>query len=123
MYAGEDTIVAIATPPGEGGVGIVRMSGPEAISIAAGLFRSSTGRDVALGRGRVFHGHAVDAQGGVIDEVLLHLMRAPHSYTREDVAEINAHGGAAPAERARGSVSCRGRTPGRSRRIHPARLP
>jgi tRNA modification GTPase len=92
----QDTIAAIATPAGEGGVGIVRLSGPGAIPIAAGLFRSSTGRDVRTARGRVFHGHAVDAQGALIDEVLLHLMRAPHSYTREDVAEINAHGGAAP---------------------------
>ncbi|MFP4502702.1 MAG: tRNA uridine-5-carboxymethylaminomethyl(34) synthesis GTPase MnmE [Candidatus Hydrogenedentota bacterium] len=96
MHASEDTIAAIATPPGEGGVGIVRLSGPGALGIGAGLFRSSTGKNPLQGRQRVYHGHAVDAQGAVIDEVLLHLMPAPHSYTREDVAEINAHGGAGP---------------------------
>lgn len=92
----EDTIVAVATPPGEGGVGIVRLSGPRAISIAAALFRSSRGADPLRTRRRVLHGHAVTPDGGVLDEVLLHLMRAPHSYTREDVAEINAHGGTGP---------------------------
>jgi tRNA modification GTPase len=92
----EDTIVAVATPPGEGGVGIVRMSGPRAIAIAAARFRSSRGVDPLSARQRVLHGHVVDADGGVLDEVLLHIMRAPHSYTREDVAEINAHGGMGP---------------------------
>lgn len=92
----EDTIAAISTPPGEGGVGIVRLSGAEARAIAAAGFRSTTGRDPLTDRRRVFHGHFHDLAGVRLDEVLLHLMRAPHSYTREDVAEINAHGGAAP---------------------------
>ncbi len=91
-----DTIAAISTPPGEGGVGIVRISGPRAVEIAARVFRSGHGRDIRTGAQRVFHGHILDGAGHPVDEVLLHLMRAPHSYTREDVAEINGHGGAGP---------------------------
>ena len=91
-----DTIGAISTPPGEGGVGIVRLSGPDAVAIAARVFVSSRGRDIRTSKQRVFHGHIEDAQGRPLDEVLVHVMRAPHSYTREDVVEINAHGGAAP---------------------------
>lgn len=91
-----DTIAAISTPPGEGGVGIVRVSGPHAIPIAARIFVSSRGLDIQTQRQRVFHGQILDSQRHVLDEVLLHLMRAPHTYTREDVVEINGHGGPAP---------------------------
>ena len=92
-----DTIAAISTPPGEGGVGIVRLTGPDALRIAAQVFVSSRGADLATAkRQRVFHGHVVDGAGRPIDEVLVHRMRAPHSYTAEDVVEINAHGGTAP---------------------------
>ena len=94
----EDTISAISTPPGEGGVGIVRISGPAALDIAAKLFISSRGRSLHERRQRVFHGHVHDGAGRTLDEVLLHVMRAPHSYTAEDVVEINAHGGAAPLQ-------------------------
>ncbi len=91
-----DTIAAISTPPGEGGVGIVRLSGPQALAIAEGFFRSSNKRDLRAAKQRVFHGHVLDHDGNRIDEVLVHRMRAPHSYTREDVIEINAHGGSGP---------------------------
>ena len=91
----DDTIAAISTPPGEGGVGIVRLSGPQAHAIATAMFRSSTGKDPHTSRQRVFHGHIHTADGTPLDEVLLHLMRAPRTYTREDIAEINAHGGMA----------------------------
>lgn len=91
----EDIISAISTPPGEGGIGIVRLSGAGSIDLVASMFVSSTGRDIRRGRGRVFHG-TIAGESGPIDEVLVHVMRAPHSYTREDVVEINAHGGAAP---------------------------
>lgn len=91
----EDTIAAISTPPGEGGIGIVRLSGPDAIALVASIFQSSTGRDIRTRGGRVFHGE-IRADGRAMDEVLVHVMRAPCSYTREDVVEINAHGGAAP---------------------------
>lgn len=91
----EDTIAAIATPPGEGAIGIVRLSGPDAIAIASRIFVSSTGRRLDTGKGRVFHGEIRDGDA-VLDEVLVHLMRSPHSYTREDVVEINGHGGPGP---------------------------
>lgn len=95
-FSNEDTIVAISTPPGEGGVGIVRLSGNRAVEIAAQLFVSSRGKDMCVSRQRVFHGHVRDRNGNTMDEVLVHVMRAPHSYTAEDVVEINAHGGSAP---------------------------
>lgn len=91
-----DTIAAISTPPGEGGIGIVRLSGREAVAIAGRIFRAKNGRDITTARRRVWYGQAFDEHGGVIDEVLLHVMRAPNSYTREDVVEFNAHGGAGP---------------------------
>ncbi len=94
--ATEDTIAAISTPPGEGGIGIVRISGPQALPIGRAVFASSSGHRPGEGRRRVFHGHVLDSDGAPIDEVLLHLMRGPHSYTREDVVEINGHGGAGP---------------------------
>lgn len=91
----QDTIAAISTPPGEGAIGIVRLSGPGAIGIVAGIFASTGGRDIAKEPRRVFHGE-IRHDSQPIDEVLVHVMRAPHSYTREDVVEINCHGGAAP---------------------------
>jgi tRNA modification GTPase len=92
----DDTIVAISTPPGEGGVGIVRLSGSAAIKIAAKLFESSRGKNPCSDMQRVYHGHVTGPAGERLDEVLLHVMRAPNSFTREDVVEINGHGGAGP---------------------------
>ncbi len=92
----EDTIAAIATPPGEGGVGIVRISGPMAISVAERIFVSSTGKNLLKTKRSLFHGHIVDDQQQKLDEVLLLRMPAPHSYTREDVIEIHCHGGPGP---------------------------
>ena len=94
-YTLDDTIVAISTPIGQGGIGIVRLSGPDALEIARVLFEASDG---AWGNGiepnRLYHGQVcVPDSGRRIDEVLLSYMRAPRSYTRQDVVEINAHGG------------------------------
>ena len=94
----EDTIAAVSTPPGEGAIGIVRLSGPDALRIAAAVFHSSSGLDIRTARRRVCHGEIRADDGEPLDEVLLHVMRAPHSYTREDVVEINAHGGAGPLQ-------------------------
>ncbi len=91
----DDTIAAISTPPGEGGIGIVRLSGPASHDIALAMFTSSTGADPRAPRRRVIHGHVHTAEGVPLDEVLLHLMRAPKTYTREDLVEINCHGGMA----------------------------
>jgi tRNA modification GTPase len=86
-----DTIAAIATPLGEGGIGIVRLSGPEALPIARRLFRPR--RRGRWQSHRLYLGHIVDPKGGTVDEVLLTCMHAPHTYTREDVVEINCHSG------------------------------
>jgi tRNA modification GTPase len=89
-----DTIAAIATPLGTGGIGIVRISGVEAISVAAAVFRPARGGAVENTAGyRVRYGHVIDHNGAVIDEALLLLMRQPRSYTGEDSAEISCHGG------------------------------
>jgi tRNA modification GTPase len=89
----EDTIAAIATPPGVGGIGIVRVSGPQAGNIARLLFRPSK-REHGLKSHYLYHGDIVSPEtGAVIDEVLISLMMKPHSYTGEDVLEINCHGG------------------------------
>ncbi|MFW6112852.1 MAG: tRNA uridine-5-carboxymethylaminomethyl(34) synthesis GTPase MnmE [Thermodesulfobacteriota bacterium] len=87
-----DTIAAISTPPGEAGIGIVRLSGPRAQAIARQLFRPRRPRDPWQSH-RLYLGHILDSKGHVLDEVLLTLMRAPQTYTREDVVEIHCHSG------------------------------
>ena len=87
-----DTIAAISTPPGEAGIGIVRLSGPAAEAIARRLFRPRRPRP-AWQSHRLYLGHLLDSQGHVLDEVLLTLMRAPHTYTRQDMVEIHCHSG------------------------------
>ena len=91
----QDTIAAIATPPGEGGIGIVRLSGPQALEVASRIFSASSGTDPReLASHTIRHGCVVDPrEGTVIDEALLLLMRAPRSYTGEDVVELHGHGG------------------------------
>jgi len=88
-----DTIAAVATPAGQAGIGIVRMSGPKAREIAENIFRPRTPVD-AFQSHRLYLGHLIDpASGTAIDEVLVAYMAAPHTYTREDVVEINSHSG------------------------------
>ena len=90
----DDTIAAISTPPGEGGIGIVRLSGREAIQIAARMFRTGNGTKLEDGKSHTIHfGFIADEKGEMIDQVLVSLFRSPKSYTAEDVIEINAHGG------------------------------
>ena len=94
MYK-EDTIAAIATPPGEGSVAIVRISGVDAESFATKIFQRARGRNGKLESHRLYHGTIRDPKSmQVLDEVLLAIMRKPHSYTGEDVVEIHCHGGA-----------------------------
>jgi tRNA modification GTPase len=96
---GASTIAAIATPPGSGGIGIIKISGPRAIAIASQLFRKSHGRKGNGGSPHyrshhLYHGTIVDPDTGTaVDEVLLSVMKGPRSYTREDVVEINSHSG------------------------------
>jgi len=94
MYK-EDTIAAIATPVGEGGVAIVRISGPQAERIAREIFSRSGGRNGSLRSHTLHYGIIREPKSGeVLDQVLLTLMRKPHSYTGEDVVEVHCHGGA-----------------------------
>jgi len=96
MYALDDTIAAISTPVGKGGIGIVRLSGTEALAILRRLFVRSGRAARRLASHRLYHGAIVDpANGRRVDEVLAAYMRAPHTYTRQDVVEIDCHGGAA----------------------------
>lgn len=99
MYT--DTISAIATPAGDGGIGIVRLSGPDAARIGSALFRRTGHRTTAnvarLRSHHLYYGHVVDpADGHVVDEVMLVRMAPPRSYTREEVVEIHCHGGHLP---------------------------
>lgn len=89
----QDTIVAIATPAGQSGIGIVRVSGPLCQQIAELVFRPSRASHPLLSH-RFYHGDVLDPSSGrVIDEALVVLMRAPRTYTRQDCLEIQAHGG------------------------------
>ncbi len=86
-----DTIAAIATPVGEGGLGIIRVSGPDARRVASSLFRHSAGKLDELQSHRMYYGTINDGQSAV-DEVCLTFMKAPKSYTKEDTVEISCHG-------------------------------
>ena len=86
-----ETIAAIATPPGAGGIGIVRISGPGALSILRALFRPRRPvRDFVSHR--LYYGTLVDGRQQAIDEILAVYMQAPATYTREDVVELHSHG-------------------------------
>lgn len=96
-----DTIAAIATALSDAGIGIVRVSGPESVTIVDRIFCNSAGEKKLSQKAShtVSHGYIIDPAGGndwrgsILDEVMVILMRAPHSYTMEDTVEINCHGG------------------------------
>jgi len=90
-----DTIAAISTPLGEGAIAIVRLSGPEAISIANRVFRSPKEKSLQEQSTHTIHyGHLVDPKTQeIVEEVMVSLMKGPKTFTREDVIEINCHGG------------------------------
>lgn len=88
------TIAAISTPLGEGGIGVIRISGPEALPVADRVVRLAGGRRLSAQQPRtVQYGRAVAADESDIDEVIVFFFRAPRSYTREDLVEIQGHGG------------------------------
>ena len=90
----EDTIAAIATPPGTGSIGIIRVSGPRSRDIASLIFRPSN-KTAGFDSHRLYHGDIISPDTGrVIDEVLISFMMKPRSYTGEDTLEINCHGSA-----------------------------
>lgn len=108
MYQ-EDTIAAIATPIGEGGVAIVRISGPDAEKAVRALFVRPRQQDTKLRSHMLYHGSIRDPHTHVtVDKVLITMMRRPHSYTGEDVAEIHCHGGAFLVQRILGLVLAQG---------------
>src|SRR5690606_15931326 len=90
-----DTIAAISTPLGEGAIGIVRLSGPDAFNIIDKVFKSPSGKKLSEVNSHTIHyGHIVDPKTKeTIEEVMVSVMKAPKTFTREDVVEINCHGG------------------------------
>ncbi|MGF7186443.1 tRNA modification GTPase [Desulfitispora alkaliphila] len=93
-----DTISAIATPLGEGSIGIVRLSGSEAKEILAKIFKPTNKsiKALELNSHTVYHGYIVEENDQVVDEVLVTYMQGPRTFTREDVVEISCHGGVVP---------------------------
>ncbi|PAY15211.1 tRNA uridine-5-carboxymethylaminomethyl(34) synthesis GTPase MnmE [Bacillus sp. 7705b] len=90
-----DTIAAISTPMGEGAIAIVRLSGPEAIQIADRMYKGPKGKTISSVESHTIHyGHIVDKRTDrVVEEVMVSVLKAPRTFTREDVIEINCHGG------------------------------
>lgn len=93
-----DTIAAISTPPGEGAISIVRLSGDDALPIIMKMFK---GKDLTkVPTHTINYGHIIDPKNGeIVDEVMVTVMRAPKTYTREDIVEINCHGGIVPTNK------------------------
>lgn len=87
----EDTICAIATPPGPGGIGVVRISGPESVSILERLWRGRVGSRNFEPR-RLYLGSVIDSEGNFIDRILAVWMPTPHTYTAQEMVELSCHG-------------------------------
>jgi len=90
---GEDTITAIATPLGEGGIGIIRVSGEKAFALLKKIFVPKNKKLKTFQSHRVYLGNLISSQKEILDEVLINVMHAPKTYTTEDMIEINCHGG------------------------------
>lgn len=105
-----DTIAAISTPVGQGGIGIVRISGPQSLDIACRIFRPKKADSLLTARhASLLYGHIINpADNSIMDEVLLAVMRSPNSYTKEDVVEINCHGGMVSVRRTLETVMAQG---------------
>lgn len=107
-----DTIAAIATAPGEGAIAIVRVSGPDTFSLADRLFRCAAPPPSQRSPGTFAHGQIADpATDEVLDDALLLIFRAPHSYTGEDTVEIQCHGGSQAARRILSALLAAGARP------------
>jgi len=95
-----DDIAALSTPPGEGGIGIIRLSGNGIMDRVSKIFVPASKMDLSQRKGFTLSlGWIIDKDGSKVDEVLLGIMKAPRSYTGEDVIEINCHGGSMPIRR------------------------
>ncbi|MCX7694525.1 MAG: tRNA uridine-5-carboxymethylaminomethyl(34) synthesis GTPase MnmE [Caloramator sp.] len=97
----DDTIAAISTPVGEGGIGIVRMSGKDSLNIIDKIFKSYKGKNVKdMKSYTMMYGFIIDPNTDEkVDEVIISYMKAPNTYTREDIVEINCHGGVVAVKR------------------------
>ncbi|MGG3886837.1 tRNA uridine-5-carboxymethylaminomethyl(34) synthesis GTPase MnmE [Brevibacillus panacihumi] len=99
-----DTIAAVATPMGEGGIAVIRVSGPEAIEVVDKIYKGKQ-KLSTVDTHTIHYGHLVDPQSGdLIEEVLVSVMKAPRTFTREDVVEVNCHGGIVSVERVLGLI-------------------
>jgi len=107
-----DTIVALATAPGESAVSITRLSGPDALAIAASRFQGRISPADSASH-RILFGRFLDSHGGTLDTVLVSVFRAPRSYTGEDLVEISSHGGGAIPRAVVGSLLEAGARPAR----------
>ncbi len=87
-----DTIAAVATPAGTGGIGIIRISGPDALAILRRIFRPQRGNLEKYRSHQLYYGSAVNRDQEILDEILAVYMHAPATYTREDVVELHSHG-------------------------------
>lgn len=96
----DDTIAAIATPLGEGGLAVIRLSGAQALAVAEKSFQpvGKNSLKPTLATSHTIHYGKIVRRGQDVDEVLLSVMRAPRTFTREDVVEITCHGGLLPAK-------------------------
>lgn len=95
QYQGlEDTIAAVATASGPGGIGVIRLSGSESVATVGSVFVAKSGRSLESVASHTIHYGWVRDKGVMIDEVLVSVMLAPRTYTRQDVVEISCHGGA-----------------------------
>ncbi len=93
------TIAAIATPHGTGGISVIRVSGSECISICDKIFRAKSNKSLVDAKTHTIHYGNIVVEGKIVDEVLVSVMRAPNTFTREDTVEINCHGGLVVTEK------------------------
>lgn len=93
------TIAAIATPHGTGGISVIRVSGEESISICDKIFKAKSNKTLTDAKTHTIHYGNIITNGEIIDEVLVSVMRAPNTFTREDIVEINCHGGLVVTEK------------------------
>lgn len=91
-YNKEDTITAISTPWGTGAIGVIRVSGPESIPIVSSIFESRHSKDISQKSWGFYSGYIKSSDSTILDDVIVLVMKKPHSYTGEDVVEIHAHG-------------------------------
>ena len=116
MFA--DTIVAIATPLQPSGLGIIRVSGSTAIASVETIFQPSHGGAVAESPNRKLRHGWLNIEGQLVDEAMLVVMRGPHSFTAEDVVELQCHGSPQMLQMVLQQILMLGYTTGRTRRVH-----